>query len=175
MPIRQSTNQKNLGVVLITHAVATWFMVGMIWTIHILNYPQLGIAGKITYGSDNEYIYDALQSEHVDRIGKLLIFPWISEGITLIAILGFAFLGPYRRLRIPALINSAAMSIVLLISGIWSAPAHGKLLDRFDPDVYDTLMSANFVRTLAWTLCGITSILLLTNIRGVTNSDERSQ
>lgn len=136
-------------------------MVGLIWTIHILNYPQLGTAGKLTYGSDNEYIYDALQSEHVDKIGKLLIVPWLAEGMTLVAILGVAFFGSYRRLRFPALFNGVAMSVVLLISGIWSAPAHGKLLDRFDPDVYDTLMTANLVRTLSWTVCGVAALFLL--------------
>jgi len=164
-----SLNQKQVRALVIVHGVSTWFMVGLIWTIHILNYPQLGTAGKLTYQTENASIYDALQSEHVDKIGKLLILPWLTEGITLIAILTIAFLGSNSKLRVASAINAVAMSVVLLISGIWSAPAHGKLLDGFDPDVYDTLMAANLVRTIAWTICGIAAILILCDLR-----DERS-
>jgi len=166
-----SVSRQTQGIIATIHAVATWFMVGLIWTIHVLNYPQRGTAGKLTYQTDSESIYDALQSEHVDKIGKLLIVPWLTEGMTLIAILAIAFLGPNPKLRVAAVINAAAMSVVLLISGIWSAPAHGKLLDGFDPDVYDTLMAANLVRTIAWTICGIAAILILRDLREERDSD----
>jgi len=166
-----SVSRQTQGIIATIHAVATWFMVGLIWTIHVLNYPQLGTAGKLTYQTDSESIYDALQSEHVDKIGKLLIVPWLTEGMTLIAILAIAFLGPNPKLRAASVINAAAMSVVLLISGIWSAPAHGKLLDGFDPDVYDTLMAANLVRTIAWTICGIAAILILRDLREERDSD----
>jgi len=171
MKLPFAVNQKQLGILAIVHGVATWFMVGLIWTIHVLNYPQLGTAGKLTYQTDSASIYDAMQSEHVDKIGKLLIVPWLTEGVALIAILVIAFLGPRPKLRIASVINAAAMSVVLLISGIWSAPAHGKLLDGFDPDVYDTLMAANLVRTIAWTICGITAILILRDLCEERDSD----
>jgi hypothetical protein len=47
------------------------------------------------------------------------------------------------------------MGVVLLISGVWSAPAHGDLADGFDAAVHDRLMTANLVRTLAWTVRGV--------------------
>jgi hypothetical protein len=53
------------------------------------------------------------------------------------------------------------MAIALVISGFWSAPAHGKLADGFDKDLHDRLMTANLVRTLAWTLCGICAVWLV--------------
>lgn len=133
-------------------------MVGMIWVIQVLHYPSLGKAGKLTYNTGNEAIYDALQSQHVDRIGNLLVIPWLAEGLTLLAILWIAFLRSEYLKRLPALINGVAMAIILAISGFWSAPAHGKLLDRFDPDVYDRLMTANFIRTIAWTVCGVAAV-----------------
>lgn len=133
-------------------------MVGMIWVIQVLHYPSLGKAGKLTFETENEAIYDALQSQHVDRIGNLLIVPWLTEGITLLVILWIALFGRDTLARVPALINGAAMAVILAISGFWSAPAHGKLLDRFDPDVYDRLMTANLVRTMAWTICGVAAV-----------------
>ncbi len=145
----------------LVHLVATWFMVGLIWTVHHLHYPLLGTAGRIGRGPEGARYYDTLQSEHVDRIGALLLLPWLTEGLTLLALLAIAFLGGWRGLRLPMLVNGTAMGIVLAISGFWSAPAHGRLLDAFDESTYDRLMTANLVRTLAWTVCGAASVWAL--------------
>jgi hypothetical protein len=56
------------------------------------------------------------------------------------------------------------MAVVLIISGFWSAPAHGDLSDGFDATVHDRLMNANLVRTLAWTVCGITATWILLKV-----------
>jgi hypothetical protein len=53
------------------------------------------------------------------------------------------------------------MGVVLLISGVWSAPAHGDLADGFDAAVHDRLMTANLVRTLAWTVRGVTAAWII--------------
>jgi hypothetical protein len=122
-------------------------MVGLIWTIHTVHYPLFAHVGESTYV--------AFQSQHVDRIGKLLFLPWLTEGITLLAVLVLAFFGNQRNLRLPAFLNGVGMAIALIISGFWSAPAHGDLADGFNAAVHDRLMTANLVRSLAWTLCGV--------------------
>jgi hypothetical protein len=91
----------------------------------------------------------------------LLFVPWLTEGFSLIGIVALAFLGGRRTLRVPAVINGAAMAIVLVISGFWSAPAHGKLAEGFDKAVHDELMTVNLIRTLAWTVCGACSIWIV--------------
>ena len=137
----------------IAHVVATMFMVGMIWTIHYVHYPLFAEVGEATYA--------AFQSAHTERIGRLLLVPWLTEGLTLLGILGVAFLGGRRDLQIPAVIGGVAMAVVLVISGVWSAPAHGELADGFDAAVHDRLMTANLVRALAWTVRGATAIWVL--------------
>jgi hypothetical protein len=140
----------------ITHVVATFFMVGMIWTVHHLHYPLFALVGDETYV--------AFQQEHVDRIGALLIVPWLAEGATLLGLIGVAFAGSRKDLRIPTAINSVAMAVVLIISGFWSAPAHGDLSDGFDAAVHDRLMNANLVRSIAWTVCGIAALWTLIRV-----------
>lgn len=135
--------QKQLGVV---HVLATWFMVGMIWTIHLVHYPLFAEVG------DDAYV--AYQAAHVDRIGMLLAVPWLLEGVTLLGLLWLAYLGGRRDLRLPVTIGAVAMAAVLVISGFWSAPAHGELADGFDAAVHDRLMTANLVRALAWSIRG---------------------
>jgi hypothetical protein len=63
-------------------------MVGLIWTIHTVHYPLFAHVGESTYV--------AFQSEHVNRIGKLLLLPWLTEGLTLVGILLLAFFGQHR-------------------------------------------------------------------------------
>lgn len=132
--------------VAIVHVVATWFMVGMIWTIHLVHYPLFAEVGPATYAG--------FQAAHVDRIGALLLVPWLTEGLTLLALIWAAFPGGRRDLRRPVAVGAVAMATVLVISGFWSAPAHGELADGFDAAVHDRLMTANLIRALAWTVRG---------------------
>jgi hypothetical protein len=145
---------------------STLFMVGLIWTIHVVHYPLFAHVGESTYIE--------FQAEHVDRIGKLLLLPWLTEGVTLLGILLLAFLGARRDLRLPAFLNGLGMAIALIISGVWSAPAHGELADGFDAEIHNRLMNANLVRTLAWTLCGICAVWLLARVRNTDQPDEES-
>ena len=145
--------QRNSRTLLVIHLAATLFMVGLIWTIHYVHYPLFAYVGESTYAS--------FQAAHVERIGKLLFVPWLIEGITLIGVLALAFLGTHKVLRVPAVINGAAMAVVLVISGFWSAPAHAKLADGFDTSIHDQLMTVNLIRTLAWTVCGACSIWIV--------------
>ena len=131
-------------------------MVGLIWTIHTVHYPLFAHVGESTYV--------AFQSQHVDRIGKLLFLPWLTEGITLLAVLVLAFFGNQRNLRLPAFLNGVGMAIALIISGFWSAPAHGDLADGFNAAVHDRLVTANLVRSLAWTLCGVCAIWIVARL-----------
>jgi hypothetical protein len=145
--------QRNSRTLLVIHLAATLFMVGLIWTIHYVHYPLFAYVGESTYAS--------FQAAHVERIGKLLFVPWLIEGITLIGVLALAFLGTHKVLRVPVVINGAAMAVVLVISGFWSAPAHAKLADGFDTSIHDQLMTVNLIRTLAWTVCGICAMWMV--------------
>lgn len=143
---------------------STWFLVGLMWTIHFIHYA---LFPKV--GTDN---FVAYEKAHVDRIGNLLLVPWLTEGVTLLGLLVLAFLGPCRDLRVPAAINAVAMAVVLAISGFWSAPAHGDLMKGFDQGTFDRLMTADLVRTFAWTVCGITAVWMLVRLWGRSEKDD---
>lgn len=145
--------QRNLRPLIVVHAATSMFMVGLIWTIHYVHYPLFAYVGESTYAS--------FQAVHVERIGRLLFVPWLTEGFSLIGIVALAFLGSRKTLRVPAVINGAAMAVVLVMSGFWSAPAHGKLAEGFDKSVHDELMTVNLIRSLAWTVCGACSIWIV--------------
>ena len=139
-------------------------MVGLIWTIQCVHYPLFAEVGDATYV--------AFQAAHVERIGRLLLIPWLTEGATLLGVIGLAFVGSRRDLRLPVIVNGLAMSVVLAISGFWSAPAHGELADGFDPTVHARLMHANLVRTFAWSVCGVTAVWILVRMWRVADENE---
>lgn len=132
------------------HAIATWFMVGLIWTVHVVHYPSFPEVGP------DEYV--AFQAGHVDRIGALLAVPWALEGL---ATVGLIVLARSRRELVTVAVAAVAGGAILLISGFASAPAHGDLSDGFDVLVHDRLMAWNLVRTLLWTAKGVAAALLL--------------
>ena len=145
--------QRNARTLIVVHCAATLFIVGLIWTIHYVHYPLFAYVGETTYVD--------FQDANVERIGKLLFAPWLIEAVTLAGVLALAFLGGHKTWRVPAIVNGAAMAVVLVISGFWSAPAHGKLANGFDQSVHQQLMTANLIRSLAWSICGICAIWLL--------------
>ena len=145
--------QRNARTLIVVHCAASLFMVGLIWTIHYVHYPLFAFVGETTYVD--------FQDAHVERIGRLLVVPWLTEGFTLIGVLALAFLGGLKTLRVPAILNGAAMAVVLVISGFWSAPAHGKLAKGFDQSVHQQLMTANLIRSLAWSVCGVCAIWIV--------------
>ena len=145
----------------IAHVAATLFMVGLIWTIHVVHYPLFAEVGASNYA---EY-----QSAHVERIGLVLAFPWLLEGLTLLGVMALAV--ERRDLRVPAFVGAIAMAMVLVISGFWSAPAHGELADGFDAAVHDRLMTANLVRTLAWTVCGASAVRVMARVWRESNDE----
>ena len=138
------------GRTVIAHAVTTWFMVGLIWTIQVVHYPSF-----VDVGPD-EYV--DFQAAHVDRIGVLLAVPWALEGLSTV---GLILLARSRREMVTVAVAAAAGAAVLLISGLASAPAHSELADGFDIAVHDRLMVWNLVRALLWTIKGVAATALL--------------
>ena len=139
---RLSLSPRNeLGIIAV-HALSTWFMVGMIWTIHIVHYPLFAFVGSDTY--------EAFQAQHVNLIGRLLLLPWLVEGLTALALV-FVLSGGKRKL---AITGAALILVIMALSAFISAPAHGDLADGFDRKVHDDLMLGNLIRAGLWTVRG---------------------
>lgn len=149
----RGADRVRVDAVVIVHLVATCVMVGLIWTIHVVHYPLFAEVGADAYVG--------YQRGHLDRIGALLAVPWLVEGVCAAALL----LAADRRVRRLAVVGAVAMAGVLLISAVWSAPAHGELAHGFDPEVHGRLMTANLVRTLLWTARGVVAVLMLVEVR----------
>ncbi len=130
-------------LILLLQVASTWFMTGLIWFVQVVHYP----------------LYDRVGSEAFSRyeLDHTHLTTLVVGPAMLIELLTAAWL-----LGSPPEGVSAwqTWSGMLLLGIIWGStallqvPQHGILATAFDETAYTTLVSTNWIRTLAWTLRG---------------------
>ena len=124
----------------VIHLAATGFMVGLIWTIHVVHYPLFAYVNEP---------YQPFQEAHMSRITALLIVPWGIESLSAAALLATAASTQDRML---ALVGLGLLALVVLVTGLGAAPIHGQLVESYDEAHHQKLMRVDLVRTLLWTV-----------------------
>ncbi|MEO0494270.1 MAG: hypothetical protein AAF081_12740 [Actinomycetota bacterium] len=134
----------------LVHAAATWFLVGLIWTIQVVHYPlfaKVGEAGFVAY-----------EAAHT-RLISLIVGPaMLVEGI---ATLWLFFAPPDGLSRTLPLIAGLVLAVVHLSTITLQVPAHGRLEQGWNPVVADRLVRTNWIRTLGWTTRGVLALLMI--------------
>lgn len=123
--------------VALVHLLATGFMAGLIWTIHVVHYPLFPLVGDP---------YRPFQDEHMRRISRLLVVPW---GVEVLSAIWLLVAGSSVPLAL-RLLGIGLVGAVLGVTAFAAAPRHGRLLDRFDAEVHRGLMRADAVRVALW-------------------------
>lgn len=135
---------RRVSLLLLTHFAATWFLVGLIWTIQVVHYPLFARVGPD--------LFPGYQSSHSTLI-TIVVGP-----LMLLELLTGFFLLLTPPAPFPAWIWWVGMG---LIGAIWltttfvSVPLHGRLSGGFEAKAYTALVGTNWIRTLAWTLRGL--------------------
>jgi hypothetical protein len=123
---------------LIAHLACTWSLVGLIWVIQVLAYPQFLRVGE----SD----FPGYHMAHCWRIGILVAPLILAEASTAAWIL-------YQGERSACFIISLVpLIIVWLSTALLQAPAHTRLMQGFDAPTIHRLIRSNWLRTFAWTM-----------------------
>ena len=135
---------------LIIHATATWFMVGLIWTIQSVHYPLFARVGA---GELIDY-----EKEHAERMVRLLAIPAVVEISTGAALV-------WTR---PAEVGLwLVLATGALLVAIWTAtafvqvPLHRRLGGQPDTTAVAQLVRSNRLRTGLWTIRGVLVAVML--------------
>lgn len=130
-----------MASMLCVHFAGTWMLVGLIWVIQVVIYPQFLRIGE------KEFV--RFHFGHCLRIGLLIAPLLVVELVTAVALL-------YQGHREPAFIASVSLIPVNWLSTlIFQAPAHVRLMGGFDAVVIRRLIGSNWLRTVTWSARGI--------------------
>ena len=126
---------------LIAHLAITWMIVGLIWVIQIIVYPQF-----LRVGAAEFRVY---HFSHCLRIGFMIVPMFLTE-------LGTAAWLFYEGMRsTPFLISLGMFAIIGLSTVLFQAPIHTHLMNGRDDVQIRRLIATNWLRTFAWTARGI--------------------
>jgi hypothetical protein len=142
-------------VLLLVHAAATLFMVGVIWFVQVVHYPLFARVGRPDYS--------AYSIRHTRLTGLVVGPPMLLEAATAIALVVWT---P------PGISGSLVWTGLLLVAGIWvstallQAPRHTALGRGFDPAAHRFLVTSNWLRTVLWSLRGLVVLCILYRVMG---------
>ena len=142
-------------VLLLAHAAATLFMVGVIWFVQVVHYPLFARVGRPGF--------TAYSGRHARLTGLVVGPPMLLEAATAIALVVWTPEGTSV---------SLVWTGLLLVVGIWlstaflQAPRHTTLGRGFDPSAHRFLVASNWLRTVLWSLRGIVVLWILYQAMG---------
>ena len=131
---------------LLTHAGATLFMVGVIWFVQVVHYPLFSGVGDAGFS--------AYERQHARRTGWVVGAPMLVELATAVAA-AWCVGGTI------AFAGLALLAAIWASTGLWQVPAHRRLEAGFDAAVHRRLVTTNWLRTVAWSARGVVALALL--------------
>lgn len=133
-------------LLLLIHAAATWFLVGLIWTIQLVHYPAFNGVGGEGWADYHR--------RHTRNITFLVAPAMLLELATalLLAVMG------------PGMLTLVGLGLVVLLwlsTAAVQVPVHASLGRGFDRALHRKLVRTNWVRTALWSIRGVLALLLL--------------
>ena len=133
----------------LAHLAVTWAVVGVIWTIQLLQYPLMA-----QVPADG---FVAFERAHQRRVTAVLA---LFAPLEIVAAAAVA-------LTVPEVPRWLAFGAGGLLAAIWVAtatfygPLHGRLSAGFDAVLHRRLVLTNWFRTAAWSLRGVAAFAML--------------
>lgn len=139
-----------MTAVLVLSTVASWAMVGLIWSMQIVHYPMLAAHSELAPAT--------AAREHQRRITPV-VGPFMAvEGVTALILLGWR---PDDMSALSAWVAAALLGVALASTVLIQVPQHGRLAEGHDAATARNLVRGNWIRTGAWTLRGVVLAMAL--------------
>ena len=137
-------------MLLLSHAAATFALVGLIWFVQVCHYPLFALVGPDTFSA-----YEAAYT----RSTTWVIVPLMLAELGMTVALLLAPAPP--RLRVLAWVGAGLLALIWLSTFAVQVPLHNRLMNGFDPAAHARLVSSNWIRTAAWTARGAVALAML--------------
>ncbi|MGF1634629.1 MAG: hypothetical protein ACFCVE_12320 [Phycisphaerae bacterium] len=133
---------------LVANLCVTWFLVGLIWVVQVLVYPQFtAVTGEC---------WRAYHAGHMRRITWVVAPAMVAEGLLAAALVAWPPAGVGRGLAVAALVLAVGP---WLSTAMWQVPLHNRLAAAGDAAAAGVfarrLTRSNWLRTALWTARGL--------------------
>jgi hypothetical protein len=135
-----------LAPVLLAHAAATWFMVGLIWFVQVVHYPLFAGVGAPGW--------NAYSLQHQQRTTLVVGPAMLAELVCAAALL---VLAP----RALTIAGAALLALLWASTFLVQVPLHARLGRGHDAAVMRKLVATNWVRTALWSARGGLALALI--------------
>ena len=137
-----------MKLILLTQVFATLFMVGLIWFVQIVHYPLYANVGRERFPE-----YETLHNQLTTRVvGPAMLI----EMATTLAFLRYS---PHCSKSL-AWLGLGLLAVIWISTVMLSVPAHKSLTAAFSTGAYQTLVSTNWIRTVAWSTRGVIVMII---------------
>ncbi|MBM4069717.1 MAG: hypothetical protein FJ271_12305 [Planctomycetes bacterium] len=140
-------------LVLLANVVSTLVLVGVIWFVQIVHYPQFARVGRDGFAG-----YEAA---HVRLTTWVVAPPMLIEALTSGVL---AWQPPSPGLTLVCRGGLLLVIVIWLSTAILQVPQHNVLARSFDADAHRRLVASNWIRTICWSLRGLLVVFLLAQL-----------
>jgi len=126
---------------LLLHAITTWVLCGLIWTIQVVHYPLFEDVGHEKF--------PGFHGRHMRLI------TWIVAPLMFLEVGSAGLLLFWGERSWLFLLSLAALAVVWLSTAVSQVPMHDQLVRGYNAEVIRKLVLTNWWRTLAWTIRGL--------------------
>lgn len=142
-----------MAYVLLVHAGATLFMVGVIWFVQIVHYPLFGRVGKEGFADYSR--------AHARLTGPVVGPPMLVEAATAVALVARTPQGIPFYLPVLGLV---LLAVVWLSTALLQSPQHTTLGGGFVAASHRFLVASNWLRTVCWTARGVLVLWMISEL-----------
>ena len=141
----------NLWISLVAANLATaGFMTGLIWFVQVVHYPLFAAVGVDRF--------EAYERGHM-RSTTWIVAPVMS--VELLLAVSLVLLADSAWHRTSAWLALALLAIVWLSTALRQAPLHQRLAERFDTQLWQSLVRSNWLRAACWSVRSAGLLILL--------------
>ncbi len=135
---------------LLANAASTFMLVGLIWFVQVVHYPQFA-----AIGADR---FMRCQADNVRLTARVVALPMLVEAATS-AIL--AWKPPSKDLELLCWSGFSMVVLIWVSTAVLQVPRHNALATGFDPKAHRGLAMSNWIRTVAWSVRGVLVLYLI--------------
>ena len=139
-----------IRLVLLANMASTLMLVGLIWFVQVVHYPQFARVGADRF---TQY-----QSEHVRLTTWVVALPMLVEAVTSVVLV---WKPPSQDLELVCWGGLSMVIVIWVSTTLLQVPRHSALATGFDSKAHRGLVLSNWIRTVAWSMRGVLVLFLV--------------